>query len=197
MQYSDVNELISHLQKQKDEFEEKRVVKVRDKTKKPNPNEKGLRTPRMLTKDELRAEMKYKTAWKGSGCENAEFQKPAVMKPKILNGWEAMRATAPDRSLKAPKGSKPFLGSSKNDEFGSPSEDTLPKEFQTKLAERKKVFRDRIENPDKYEKIEDYEGVVHPAPWRLTQTKTDDFQFDSHSTWEKTKTNNLSRKSRY
>jgi hypothetical protein len=72
--------------------------------------------------------------------------------------------------LKAPKGTKPLKVPSSGREFGDTIAE-LPPRFKAVLERNMKDFKDRVQNPQKYEKPKYVPSILHPRGF----TQTDSF----------------------
>merc|ERR1740117_1001342 len=88
--------------------------------------------PRRKTRDELHQEAKgaVKESFKGSGPGGQFFSKAPIMKPKLLDPWTLGRVQAPEKASTKFffSDQEPFTyTSSRGDEFGASTDETLSK----------------------------------------------------------------------
>eukprot|EP00359_Climacostomum_virens_P002957 CAMPEP_0204914098 /NCGR_PEP_ID=MMETSP1397-20131031/11928_1 /ASSEMBLY_ACC=CAM_ASM_000891 /TAXON_ID=49980 /ORGANISM="Climacostomum Climacostomum virens, Strain Stock W-24" /LENGTH=184 /DNA_ID=CAMNT_0052085503 /DNA_START=164 /DNA_END=718 /DNA_ORIENTATION=- len=133
--------------------------------------------PKVRSPEEIRMEAHYKPRWKGSGAQNDEFSKPGILPAKVLNPWERDRALAPERSMKAPVGSKPIKIPQTSKEFGDPMGVPLPPRFTNTLEKNMQKFKDYVQNPHKHSKPKPIPNILHPRGFTPTNTIGADFRF--------------------
>mmetsp|Transcript_20334 Transcript_20334/g.3307 ORF Transcript_20334/g.3307 Transcript_20334/m.3307 type:complete len:100 (-) Transcript_20334:23-322(-) len=84
---------------------------------------------------------------------------------------------APDRSLKAPVGSKPLYIPRVGREFGFPSTEGVSRRYKNVLARNMQKYKDRVQNPSKYQKPEKLPSILHPRGFTPSGPGIGEFNF--------------------
>ena len=142
--------------------------------------EKRKTKPVPKTAEELRRLVTYTKRWRDSNPNGAEFSNPGVLKPKVLNPWEMARATAPDRSLKAPPGKRSMKVPVVGREFGAPSEDLLTADYKKTLATIKEQHKEYVQYPSRFGKPPPQPSIEHPRGFRPCGTINSEFTSIAH-----------------
>mmetsp|Transcript_11327 Transcript_11327/g.11401 ORF Transcript_11327/g.11401 Transcript_11327/m.11401 type:complete len:100 (+) Transcript_11327:274-573(+) len=84
---------------------------------------------------------------------------------------------APERSFKAPPGSKPILVPQAGREFGQPSMDQVSKRYKTVLLTNIEKFNDYVQRPSHYQKPPPELTILHPRGFTPAGTLMKEFGF--------------------
>lgn len=190
----DVGMLVAYMQQKRDQLDLWKNTLDLDAPAKARVAKRNT-LPKARSPEYLRMEAHFKARWKGSGAQNGEFAKPSILPAKILTPWERERALAPERSLKAPVGSKPLKVGQVGGEFGDPKEVPLPPRFKAVLERNIQRFKDFVQKPHKFEKPKAGPTILHPRVFTPSNTIGKEFRFAhthmmprSHTSMERTRT---------
>jgi hypothetical protein len=142
--------------------------------------------PREKTKEELLNEIKYRKSWKSSGNNGSEFNHMPVIKAAILNEWQLMRCTMPDRSYVRLCNQKDFqLTSSQGGEFGKAPLSKYPAMYQSHINKVEEQYKDFVERPYKYGYKKPLPKMLDPQFRNLAKDRVGrEFGFPKLTSWE-------------
>eukprot|EP00826_Nyctotherus_ovalis_P038769 TRINITY_DN3653_c0_g2_i11.p1 TRINITY_DN3653_c0_g2~~TRINITY_DN3653_c0_g2_i11.p1 ORF type:complete len:162 (+),score=5.39 TRINITY_DN3653_c0_g2_i11:255-740(+) len=124
--------------------------------------------------------------WKLNGVQSKCFNTIPALHAKVLNEWEILRATMPERNYKIPKGSVPLRHTKDNSlTFPEVSKEIYPKKFQCRLARAIASNRKASERSFRSRLRSNLPRIFDKAARGILSSKAGyEFGWDKHTVWK-------------
>ena len=150
--------------------------------------------PKRKTKDELELEARshVKSSWKDSGIGGDLFNKPPIMRPKLLDPWTMSRVSAPAKAStkffftdQQPWTYAGAVGGEFKVDPDFMKDKTLPKQMREVLDARHKKYIEWCERPSKFVP-EPTEPACFAREIRFFKNDktSNEFGYNTHTAWE-------------